>query len=84
MESKKMLNYSNRNPSPFGMSIIEHLISFPKKQLYTWGIKMKEDMFEGQNLLGRLLMELRDKGCFCYSLPADALYYLTILNAVEG
>ena len=67
-----------------GHYIVEDQTSFPKKQPDTWGVKMKGDMFEGSNLLGRLLMELRDKGVLSYSLPGDALYCLTILNAMKG
>ncbi len=67
-----------------GYFIVEDQTSFPKKQPDTWGVKMKDDMFEGSNLLGRLLMELRDKCILSYSLPEDALYCLTILNAMKG
>ena len=46
----------------------------------TYGAKLKDDVFEGSNLLGRLLMELRDKGKLEYSLPLDALEYIKVLK----
>lgn len=67
-----------------GYYIVEDQTSFPKKQPDTWGVKMKDGMFEGPNLLGRLLMELRDSGNLSYSLPDDGLYCLTILNETKG
>ena len=46
----------------------------------TYGAKLKDDVFEGSNILGRLLMELRDKGKLEYSLPLDALEYIKVLK----
>ena len=46
----------------------------------TWGVSLRGDNYEGSNLLGRLLMELRDKGRLDYSLPADAFRFIAILK----
>ena len=42
----------------------------------TWGVKVIGDKYIGPNLLGRLLMELRDTGTLEYTLPDDALKFL--------
>ena len=38
------------------------------------------DKYIGPNLLGRLLMELRDNGSLQYSLPEDAFEFINILK----
>ncbi len=58
-----------------GLFIVEDQSSFPKKNPDTWGVKLTGDGTEyvGPNLMGRLLMELRDaNGSLAYSLPSDA------------
>ena len=57
-----------------GLFIIEDQTSFPKKNPDTWGAKLSADGKEyvGPNLMGRLLMELRDNGKLDYVLPPDA------------
>lgn len=45
-----------------------------------WGVKFREGQFVGPNLLGRLLMELRDDGRLEYSLPDDALGFIETLK----
>ena len=62
-----------------GKFIVEDQTSFPKKNPDTWGVKLQEDNFVGPNLLGRLLMELRDAGKLEYSLPADAMKFMEFL-----
>ena len=42
----------------------------------TWGAVLRGDEYVGPNLLGRLLLELRDNGKLEYSLPADALDFI--------
>ena len=59
-----------------GRYIVEDQTSFPGKQANTWGAKLEGDSYVGPNLLGRLLMELRDCGELEYKLPADALYFI--------
>ena len=45
-----------------GKYIVEDQSTFPKKTADTWGVKLQGDSYVGPNLLGRLLMELRDNG----------------------
>lgn len=63
-----------------GYFIVEDQTSFPKKQPDSWGVKKTGEMFEGSNLLGRLLMELRENGRLSYSLPDDAIGLLSCLS----
>lgn len=60
--------------------IVEDQTSFPKKNADTWGVKLQGDNYVGPNLLGRLLMELREQHCLNYHLPEDALQFLNILQ----
>ena len=63
-----------------GKLIVEDQTSFTKKTPDTWGVKQQGDNFVGPNLLGRLLMELRDNGKLDYSLPADAMSFMEYLK----
>ena len=63
-----------------GKFIVEDQTSFRKKEPDAWGVKLKDTQFVGPNLLGRLLMELRDNGKFEYHLPDDALTFLQHLK----
>ena len=64
-----------------GKFIVEDQTSFKnKKEPDAWGVKLKDDHYVGPNLLGRLLMELRDNGKLDYTLPADALEFLKFLK----
>ena len=60
-----------------GLYIVEDQTTFQKKAPNTWGVKPSEDgkEFVGPNLMGRLLMELRDNGKLDYTLPEDALSF---------
>jgi len=60
-----------------GLFIVEDQTSFPKKNPDTWGVKISADgkTYTGPNLLGRLLMELRDKGKLEYELPRDMMLF---------
>lgn len=60
--------------------IVEDQTSFPKKTADTWGTKLVGEEYVGPNLLGRLLMELRDKGSLNYHLPEDALKFTDYLK----
>jgi len=42
----------------------------------SWGVVLKDDKYWGTNLLGELLMELRDNGKLQYKLPEDALDFI--------
>ena len=66
-----------------GCFIVEDQASFPKKQPDTWGVKLMGDEYVGPNLLGRLLMELRDNDCLDYNLPEDALAFTELLKSNE-
>ena len=56
-----------------GLYIVEKQPS-ATKPANTWCAKLSSDgkTWSGPNLLGRLLMELRDTGTLAYTLPADA------------
>lgn len=61
-----------------GLFIVEDQTSFPKKNPDTWGAKLPGDgiLYVGPNLMGRLLMELRDSGGqLRWSLPRDATLF---------
>ena len=64
-----------------GFYIVEDQTTMSKKSPDAWGVKPDGDNFTGPNLLGRLLMELRDNGRLEYSLPADAFTFLDILKS---
>ncbi len=63
-----------------GLFIVEDQTTMPKKNPDAWGVKPDGGNFSGPNLLGRLLMELRDNGTLEYSLPADALAFIEVLK----
>ena len=63
-----------------GRFIVEDQTTFTKKTPDTWGVKLVGDTFIGPNLLGRLLMELRENGHLEYKLPDDALEFIEILK----
>ena len=64
-----------------GLFIVEDQTSFPKKTADTWGAKLVGNEYVGPNLLGRLLMELRDNGELRYRLPEDALWGVKCLKS---
>ena len=68
-----------------GRFIVEDQTAFPKAKPDCWGVKPAGDgvNFSGPNVLGRLLMELRDRGQLDYRLPDDALGYIKILQNVR-
>ena len=45
----------------------------------SWGVVLTGDKYVGSNLLGRLLMELRDKGELKYKLPDDMFGFLDLI-----
>lgn len=63
-----------------GKYIVEDQTTFPKNYPDAWGVKPREGSYVGPNLLGRLLMELRDNGKLEYQLPADAFDFINILK----
>ena len=63
-----------------GFYIVEDQTTMPKKSPDAWGVKPDGDNFTGPNLLGRLLMELRENGSLEYSLPDDAFDFISVLK----
>lgn len=66
-----------------GKYIVEDQTTMPKKYPDAWGVKDIDGNYVGPNLLGRLLMELRDNGILWYSLPEDALYFITAIKGAD-
>lgn len=74
-------DFRNKLERSRGKFIVEDQTSFKnKKEPDAWGVKLKDDHYVGPNLLGRLLMELRDIGKLEYHLPADTLTFLQYLK----
>lgn len=63
-----------------GKIIVEDQTRFKKKKADTWGAKLIDGKYEGSNLLGRLLMELRDNGYLEYNLPENMLNNFVIIG----
>ena len=63
-----------------GRFVVEDQTSFPKKTADTWGTKLVGTEYVGPNLLGRLLMELRDSGSLEYHLPEDAMTFTRFIQ----
>ena len=63
-----------------GKYIVEDQSGFRKKEPDAWGVKQQEGNYVGPNLLGRLLMELRDTGKLDYTLSADAFKFIEFLK----
>lgn len=59
-----------------GMFIVEQQPN-PKRPAGTYSAKLSEDgsTWVGPNIMGRLLMELRDKGALEYNLPEDVMFF---------
>lgn len=71
--------FRNKLKESSGYFIVEDQSSFSKTNPDAWGVKPKDGKYVGPNLLGRLLMELRDNGKLEYSLPDDALDFISEL-----
>lgn len=63
-----------------GKYIVEDQTSMLKKNPDAWGVKAIGDNYVGPNLLGCLLMELRDNGNLQYNLPNDAFDFISIIK----
>ena len=59
-----------------GLFIVEQEAN-PRRPAGAWSAKLSEDgtVWRGPNIMGRLLMELRDKGTLPYSLPEDVMIF---------
>lgn len=69
-----------------GKYIVEDQSSF-KKPADAWGVKIEKNndkdtnlKFVGPNILGQLLMELRDNGNLKYKLPNDIFDFLKYIQ----
>jgi ribA/ribD-fused uncharacterized protein len=64
-----------------GRYIVEDQTTFPKKLADTYGAKLNPDgtLWSGPNLMGRLLMELRDNGHLDYNLPDDIIQFKDLI-----
>ena len=60
--------------------VVEDQTSISKKTADTWGKKLVDGEHIGPNLLGRLLMELRDNGKLEYHLPENSLGFVKLLT----
>ena len=63
-----------------GRFIVEDQTTWRKKKPDAWGVKPDGDNVTGPNLLGRLLMELREIGKLEYTLPDDAFEFISVLK----
>lgn len=63
-----------------GLYIVEDETHHLRGKEPLWGTKLEGDVYVGPNVLGKLLMELRDKGKLEYNLPADALDFIKIIK----
>ena len=63
-----------------GLFIVEQQAN-PRRPAGAYSAKLSEDgkTWTGPNIMGRLLMELRDKGVLEYNLPADVLKFKDLL-----
>lgn len=66
-----------------GMVIVEDQSTNHKKSADTWGCKREGDIYIGSNLLGRLLMELRDNGKLEYHLPDDIFDFIKVIKELK-
>ena len=66
-----------------GLFIVEDQTTFKKINPDTWGAKLHDGKYVGPNLLGRLLMELRDNGTLEYTLPEDAFGFLEVVREMD-
>ena len=63
-----------------GLFIVEQQAN-PRRPAGAYSAKLSEDgtIWAGPNIMGRLLMELRDEGTLEYNLPADAMDFSDLL-----
>lgn len=63
-----------------GLYLVEDETNHLRGREPLWGCRLAGDHYEGPNVLGRLLMELRDNGKLTYSLPDDALDFVKMIG----
>ena len=77
---EQSIEFRNALEESKGKIIAEDQTSFPGKNANTWGVKREGDYYVGPNLLGRLLMELRENGELEFTLPENALDIIKTIN----
>ena len=65
-----------------GLYIVEDQTTFRGDSANTWGVKLIDGNYIGPNLMGQLLMELRDNGPLKYQLPDNAFDLIKSTKAV--
>ena len=65
-----------------GLFIVEQQVN-PRRPAGAYSSKLSEDgkTWTGPNIMGRLLMELRDNGKLEYNLPVDAMVFSDLLSS---
>ncbi len=63
-----------------GLFIVEDETKHLRGKEPLWGAKLVGDTYQGSNVLGKLLMELRDTGRLEYTLPGDAFDFISKLK----
>lgn len=65
-----------------GLFIVEQQVN-PRRPAGAYSAKLSEDgkTWAGPNIMGRLLMELRDNGKLEYTLPADAISFSDLMDS---
>ena len=67
-----------------GLFIVEQQVN-PRRPAGAYSAKLSDDgkTWVGPNIMGRLLMELRDSGTLSYRLPDDAMVFSDLLEKVQ-
>lgn len=73
-------DFRNQLEETKGYIIVEDQTTRRRKTPDSWGVKPNGDKYVGSNLLGKLLMELRDNGKLEYHLPEDILNFINELK----
>ena len=77
LTGKISVNISQRHWETEGFYIVEDQSGRKNvRTVDTWGAVRVDDKFIGSNLLGRLLMELRDNHLLEYNLPKDVFDFI--------
>ena len=63
-----------------GLYIVEDQTTFRGEKANTWGAKLIDGNYVGPNLMGQLLMEVRDNGHLSYSLPEKVFDLIKEIN----
>ncbi len=72
--------FRNELQNTQGLYIVERCANPTRKRGDTWSAVLHDGVYEGSNLMGRLLMELRDNGKLEYHLPDDAMDFIEVIK----